>query len=102
MLNQTDLEQLARQMRARGLHSSWIELLGFSESVVGSLVDAYQTLLRSSVSSGNILSANPGDLRVLLQEKLGKALVSLTSQEQVAKWESEALTSNIPGIPGTI
>ena len=102
MLNQTDLEQLARQMRARVLYSSWDELLEFSESVVGSLVDAYQSLLRSSVSSGNILSANPGDLRVLLQEKLGKALVSLTSQEQVAKWESEALASNIPDIPGTI
>ena len=98
MLNQADLEQLARQMRARGLHSSWNELLEFSESVVGSLVDAYQTLLRSSVSSGNILSANPGDLRVLLQEKLGKALVSLTSQEQVVKWESEALTSNIQSL----
>ena len=102
MLNQADLEQLARQMRARGLYSSWNELLEFSESVVGSLVDAYQALLRNPVSSGNILSANPGDLRVLLQEKLGKALVSLTSQEQVAKWESEALASNIPDIPGTI
>ena len=102
MLNQADLEQLARQMRARGLHSSWNELLEFSESVVGSLVDVYQTLLRTPVSSDNILSANPGDLLVLLQEKLGKALVSLTSQEQVAKWESEALASNIPDIPGTI
>jgi len=102
MLNQAELEQIAREMRAKGLHSSWNELLEFSESVVGSLVDAYQALLRSSVSSGNILSANPGDLRVLLQEKLGKALVSLTSREQVAKWESEALASNIPGIPGTI
>jgi len=102
MLAHTDLEQLARQMRARGLHSSWNELLVFSESVVGSLVDAYQALLRNPVSSDNILSVNPGDLRVLLQEKLGKALVSLTSQEQVAKWESEALASNIPDIPRTI
>ena len=99
MLSQTDLEELARQMRARGLHSSWNELLEFSESVVGSLVDAYQALLRNSVSSGNMLSANPGDLRVLVQEKLGKALVSLTSQEQVAKWESEVLASDIVPCP---
>jgi len=98
-MTQKDLEQLARQMRARGLHSSWNELLEFSESVVGSLVDAYQVLLGSSVSSGNTLSANPDNLRVLLQEKLGKALVSLTSQEQVAKWESEALVSNIQHSP---
>jgi hypothetical protein len=99
MLNPTDLEQLATQMRARGLHSSWNDLLEFSESVVGSLVDAYQALLRNPVSSGNILSANPGDPRVLLQEKLDKALVSLTSQEQVTKWESEALADNIPDNP---
>lgn len=74
MLNQADLEQVARQMRATGLHSSRNELLKFSEYTVGSLVDAYQALLRAPVSSGNPLSSNPGDLRVLLQEKLGKAL----------------------------
>ncbi len=101
-MTQKDVEQVATQMRARGLHSSWKELLEFSESVVGSLVDAYQTLLRSSASSGNVLAASPDDLRVLLQEKLGKALLSLTSKEQVAKWESEALAGNIPGIPGTL
>jgi len=101
MLNQADLEQLARQMRARGMHSSWKELLDFSESAIGSLVGAYQTLLRAPVSSGNPPSASPDDLRVLLQEKLGKALVSLSSQEQVAKWESEALAGNIHNFPGT-
>jgi len=99
MLNKADLEQLASQMRARGLHSSWVELLEFSESEIGSLVDAYQALLGAPVSSGNPLSANPGDLRVFLREKLGKALVSLTTQEQVAKWESEALADNIHDNP---
>jgi hypothetical protein len=91
MLAHADLEQLARQMRARGLHSSWNELLVFSESVVGSLVDAYQAFLRNPVSSGNILSANPGDLQMLVRKKLRKALISLTSQTQVTRWESEAL-----------
>ena len=98
MLSQTDLEELATQMRARGLHSSWSELLEFSGSVVGSLVDAYQALLRDSVSS-NMLSVNPGDLRVLVQEKLGRAPALLTSKEQVARWESEALTSDILPCP---
>jgi len=98
-MTQKDLEQVATQMRARGLHSSWNELLEFSESAVGSLVDAYQALLRSPVSSSNMLLANPSDLRVLVQEKLGRALVSLTSKEQVARWESEALAGNIPDIP---
>jgi len=99
MLSQTDLEQLARQMRARELHSSWNELLEFSGSVVGSLVDAYQALLRSSVSSSNMLSVDPGDLRALVQDKLGRALLSLTSKEQVARWESEALASDILTCP---
>ena len=96
MLNQADLEQLARQMRARGLHSSWNELLEFSESVVGSLVDAYQALLRNPVSSDSMLLANLGDLRVLVHEKIGRALVSLTSQAQVVRWESEVMGSDIP------
>ena len=71
----------------------------FSESAIGSLVDAYQALLKAPVSSGNSLSANPGELRVFLQEKLSKALVSLSSQKQVAKWKSEALAGNIPDNP---
>ena len=98
-MTQKDLKQVATQMRARGLHSSWNEMLEFSESVVGSLVDAYQALLRSSVSSSNMLSFDPGDLRALVQDKLGRALVSLTSNEQVARWESEALASDILPCP---
>ena len=101
-MTRAELEQIAKEVRARGLHSSWNELLEFSESVVGSLVDAYQALLRNSVSLGGMPSANPSDLLVSLQEKFGKALVSLTSREQVAKWESEALASNIPNIPESL
>ena len=97
-MTQAELEQIARAIRARGLHSSWDELLAFSESVVGSLADAYRALLRNSVSPGTMPSASPGNLPVLLQEKLGKALVSLTSQEQVTKWASEALANNIADI----
>ena len=91
-MTQAELEQIAKEMRAKGLHLSWNELLLFSETVVGNLVNAYQALLRKSVSSGNMLSANPSDLQVAIKEKLGRALVSLTSQEQVVKWESEAFT----------
>jgi hypothetical protein len=96
MLNQTELEQLARHMRAIGMHYSWSELLEFSECVVGSLVEAYQTLLRNSVSSETAPSAGEDDLRISLEEKLGKALISLTSQGQVARWESEAWAGTNP------
>ncbi|MBE0479998.1 MAG: hypothetical protein IBX68_03360 [Dehalococcoidia bacterium] len=96
MLNQTELEQLARQMRAIGMHYSWSELLEFSECVVGSLLDAYQTVLKSSVSADSGPLVGTGDLRMVLEEKLGRALVSLTSEGQVARWESEALADNNP------
>jgi hypothetical protein len=98
-MTQAELEQIARDMRARGLHSSWNELLVFSESVVGGLVDAYQALLRDLVSSGNILSANPDHLQVLIKEKLRKALISLTSRPQVARWESQAMGSKNASAP---
>ena len=54
-MTNTELEQVARQVRAVGLHSSWNDLLVFSESVVGSLVNAYQVLLRNSESTDNML-----------------------------------------------
>lgn len=97
-MTQAELEQIARETRARGLHSSWNELLKFAESVVGSLVDAYQALLRKSVSSGSRLSADADDLRVLVQERLAKALTSLATQAQVAKWEAEALACDTPAV----
>lgn len=99
-MTQAELEQIAREARARGLHSSWDELLKFAESVVGSLVDAYQALLRKSVSSSSRLSADADDLRVLVQEKLAKALTSLTTLAQVAKWEVEALSRDTTAMHG--
>jgi hypothetical protein len=98
-MTQAELEQIAKDMRARGLHSSWNELLVFSESVVGGLVDAYRALLKNSVRSGNMLSANPSDLQMLVRKKLRKALISLTSRAQVSRWESEALGSKKASTP---
>ena len=62
----------------------------FSNCVVVSLVDTYQALLRNSVSSEITLSAGTSDLHMLVRGKLAKALTVLTSEAQVARWESEA------------
>ena len=43
-MTQTELEQVARQLRYKGLHLSWNELMELSDCVVVNLVDAYQTL----------------------------------------------------------
>jgi hypothetical protein len=98
-VTQAELEQIAREVRARGLHSSWSELIEFSDGVVGCLVNAYQALLRNSVSVGSIPSSNPEDVQLWVQERIAKALTLLTSKAQVAKWEREVLGSDytVPG-----
>jgi hypothetical protein len=93
-VTQAELELVAREIRARGLHSSWEELLTFSKDTVGSLVDAYQTLLRSTAKSDKVSSSDSDDVQKMVRDKLAKVLTLLTSEARVAKWESEALTEN--------
>jgi hypothetical protein len=101
MMTQAELELVAREMRGRGLHYSWNELLAFAEDVVGSLVNAYQTLLRSMAKSNTISSTDPDEVQKMVKDKLVKALTLLTDKARVAKWESEALTENDrPGMYG--
>jgi hypothetical protein len=100
-VTQAELELVAREMRDRGLHSSWNELLAFAEDVVGSLASAYQTLLRSMAKSNTISSTDPDDAQKMVRDKLVKALTLLTDKVRVAKWESEALMrNNRPGTQG--
>ena len=94
MVTQAELELVAREIRARGLHSSWDELLTFSKDAVGSLVDAYQALLRSTVKSDKISPSDLDDVQKVVRGKLAAVLTLLTSEAQVAKWESDALTEN--------
>lgn len=89
---QEEVEQIAREIRTKIICSSWNELLEFSESVVGNLVDVYQSLLKNSVLSDNYFPIDRKDAKVLIENMLGKALVSLTTPEQVAKWRSEVIT----------
>ena len=98
-MTQAELEQIAREVRAKGLHSSWNELIEFSDGVVGGLVDVYQALLKNPVSWKSTYSSNPEDMQLILEDKLARALTLLTSQAQVARWKSEVLGSdyNMPG-----
>ena len=98
-----EIEQIAMNFRAKGLHSSWNELIEFSNEVVAVLVEAYQTLLKDSASLGIIPSANTEKTNLLVQDRLAKALISLTSPTQVARWESEVLGSSraMPATDGT-
>jgi len=93
-MTQRELESIAREMRARGLHSSWNELLSFSKDVVGNLADAYQVLLKSMALLDNTSSNNLIDMQKIVRDKMAGALTLLTSEAQVARWESEALAED--------
>lgn len=89
-----ELEQIAMKMRATGLHSSWRELIEFSNDVVGGLVEAYQTLLKDSASSGSIPSDKAENMNLLVRDRLAKALTYLASPAHVTRWESEVLVGS--------
>jgi len=93
-MTRAELELVAKEMRARGLHSSWDNLLEFSRGVVGNLADAYQALLRNSMLPGSTPFSNPNDAQKIAKDKLAKALTLLTSEAQVTRWESEVLARN--------
>jgi len=93
-MTQAELGSIARKIRARGLHSSWDELLTFSEDVVGSLVNAYQALLKSPVLSEKASLSNRNGVQKVVRDKLAMAITALTSEAQVARWESEARVEN--------
>ena len=89
-MTQTELEQVATHIRDIGLHASWNDLLAFTDNVVGNLVDAYQTVVGSSSATNVVLSPAPDNVYMTLQEKLNKAIASLTNEEMVARWRTEA------------
>jgi len=93
-MTQAELGSIARKIRARGLRSSWDELLTFSEDVVGSLVNAYQALLKSPVLSEKASLSNRNGVQKVVRDKLAMAITALTSEAQVARWESEARVEN--------
>lgn len=93
-MTQAELEQVAREMRARGLHLSWDNLLEFSRDVVGNLADAYQALLRNAALLGSASLSNSDNAQKIVKDKLAKALTLLTSEAQVARWKSEASAEN--------
>lgn len=58
------------------------------------MADAYQALLRSMAKSDTASSTDPDDAQKFVRDKLVKTLTLLTSEERVAKLESEILTEN--------
>jgi len=89
-MTQTELEQVARHLKDIGLHTSWSELMVLADSVVGDLVDVYQTLARNSLASNDTSLTLDNNVYMTLQDKLSKAIASLPNEEMVVRWRSEA------------
>ena len=92
-MTQEELEQSARDMRERGLHYSWLELLEFTGDVVGNLADAYQALLRGISLLSKDLNDTDAEIKVITN-KLATALTILTSEEKVTRWRNDALLAS--------
>jgi len=93
-MTQAELEQLAKKMRDRGLHSTWVELMEFSRDVIGNLADVYQALLRGISSPSEIYLNDTNAVIKVIINKLASALTILTSEEQVSRWRDTALSAS--------
>ena len=90
-MTQEDIEAVARKMRDTGLHVSWNDLLSLSKDAIGSIVDAFQGLLRNTFLLDREALTNREENQRIALESLSKALTLLTSEGQVSRWKSEAL-----------
>ena len=93
-MTQEDIESVARKIRATGSKASWQDLLILSKDAIGSLIDAFQELLRNTPVLNRTTLDNCEEPRRIVLKRLNRALILLTSEAQVSRWKSEALADN--------
>jgi len=93
-MTQEDIELVARKIRATGSNASWQDLLILSKDAIGSLIDAFQGLLRNTSVFDRTALGNCEESQRIVLERLNRALILLTSKAQVSRWKSEALADN--------
>jgi len=90
LMAQIELEQVVRRPRDIRLHAPWSYLLTFADNVVRNLVDTCRIVVGRYSSANVVLSPALDSVYSTLQEKPYKAIASLTNEEMVVKWRSEA------------
>ena len=90
---QGEAKFIAREIRTRCLHSSWSDLVGFWEGVIGKLEDAYRAVVQSTASS-RVPARDSADMQSMVKDKLAMALSQLAGERQVAKLDAEATQWN--------
>lgn len=89
-MTQAEVEIIAREIRTRCLRSSWSELVGFWQGVMGNLEEAYRAVVRSTASLDRIPLADLSDMQTIARDKLAMALRQMAGERQAAKWDAEA------------
>ena len=86
-----DIEVVAKEIRTRSLHSSWDDLVGFWQGVIGNLERAYRASVQSRAAFHHMSSGNSKDMQRIVRDELATALRRLAGEEQMARWDAEAM-----------
>jgi hypothetical protein len=90
-MTQGEIEVVAEEIRTRSLHSSWDDLVGFWQSVIGNLERAYHASVQSMADFRQVSSADSNDMQTIVRDELATALRKLAGGRQMARWYSEAM-----------
>lgn len=89
-MTREEAELIAREIRARCLHSSWDELVSFWEAVVGDIKGAYQAAVQCGESLNLVSSKDCKEMEKYMKDRLAEALAQLAGKGKVDQWEAEA------------
>lgn len=89
-MTKAEVELIAREIRNRCLHSSWIDLVAFWQGVMVNLESAYLTMVQGAEATHHVSSEHSSELEPTVKDKLGMALSQLAGEKQVARLYAEA------------
>ncbi|TET76784.1 MAG: hypothetical protein E3J42_01055, partial [Dehalococcoidia bacterium] len=73
-MTQGEIEVVAREIRTRSLHSSWDDLVGFWQGVIGNLERAYRASVQSIAAFHHLSSGGSSDMQRIVRDELATAL----------------------------
>ena len=93
-MTQGEIEAVVREIRTRSLHSSWNDLVGFWQGVIGNLEKAYRASVQSIAAFHQMSSGDSNDMQRTVRDELATALRKLAGGRQMARWDAEATRGN--------
>lgn len=90
-MTQGEIEVVAREIRTRSLHSSWDDLVGFWQGVIGNLERAYRASVQSIAAFHQMSSGDSNDMQRMVRDELATALRRLAGGRQMTRWDAGAI-----------